>query len=135
MPFPFELANTLFAGINAVAAAVQVWVTYRDHYKAAEAFDVTFKRTLDSPEARAAAKELVAIIPEEVINDLEVRADKCWTGYRKVLGGNYLPDEVDEATDSVQACVCRELKRIHKLNGTIPPRWQGQWDRFECWER
>ena len=135
MPIGFDLANTLFAGINAVAAAVQAWVAYRDRHKAIEAYDVTFKHALGSPEARAAAEELVAIIPEEIIKDLEGRADTCWTGYRNVLGGDYLPDEVDKATDSVQACVCRELKRIHKLNGTIPPRWQGQWDRFQCHKR
>ena len=132
MPIGFELANTLFAGISAVAAAVQAWVTYRDRHKAAEAFDSTFKRTAKSPEASAAAEELAAIIPEDVIKGLEARADSCWTGYRKVLGGDYLPDEVDKATKSVQACVCRELKRINTLNGTIPPRWQGQWDRFKC---
>jgi len=132
MAFGFDLANALFAGISAVAAAVEAWISYRDRNKAAQAFDVTYRQTLSSPEAAAAAKELVSIIPEEVIKDLEARADTCWTGYRNVLGGPYLPDEVDKATVSVQACVCRELGRIHELNGSIPPRWQGQWDRYKC---
>ena len=135
MAFGLDLANTLFAGINAVAAAVQAWVVYRDRHKAADAFDTTFKQTLQSPEARAAAEELLTIIPEGVIKELEGRADSCWTGYRNVLGGDYLPDEVDKATESVQACVCRELKRIQKLNGAIPPRWRGQWDRYRCQKR
>ena len=135
MPFGLELANTLFAGISAAAAAVKAWVGYRDRQKAVEAFDGTFKRTLESPEARAAAEELVKIIPEEVIKDLESRADTCWTGYRKVLGGDYLPDEVDKATESVQACVCRELTRIQKLNGSIPQRWLGQWEKYRCKSR
>lgn len=135
MPIGFDLANTLFAGLSAVAAAVRAWVAFRDRKKAADAFDSTFTHDLNSAEAQAAAKELLDIIPVKVIEDLERRADDCWTGYRKVLGGDYLPDEVDKATDSVQACVCRELRRIDKLNGSIPPRWQGQWDRFACEKR
>lgn len=56
----------------------------------------------------------------------------CWTGYRQVLGGNYLPTEVDAATDAVQRCVCRELNRIKQLNGNITERWKGQWEQFQC---
>jgi hypothetical protein len=132
MALGFDLASTLFAGISAVAAAVEAWISYRDRNRAARAFDLVYRDTLSSPEAADAAKELESIIPEEVIKDLESRADGCWTGYRKVLGGPYLPDEVDKATVSVQACVCRELGRIYELNGSIPPRWQGQWDRYKC---
>ena len=129
---PLELAKVFFSGISAVAAAVQAWYRFKDRQKAADAFDTTYRQTLDSREANEAATELVAIIPEAVIEDLEHRADKCWTGYRDVLGGEYLPFEIDKATDDVQACVCRELGRMNKLSGTIPAKWEGQWNRFNC---
>jgi len=128
----FELAKTLFAGISAAGTAVQTWLRLRDPARAAAEFDTTFDRSFASSETAAAASELVAIIPPEVIKELEARADKCWTGYRKVLGGDFLPDEVDHATASVQGCVCRELRRIKDLNGTIPSRWEGQWQKYDC---
>ena len=128
----YELARTLFAGISAAAAAIGVWQKSRDKGQAAKAFDTKFTQTRESVDSKGAAEELVAIIPPDVIKDLESRADHCWTSYRNVLGGEYLPDEVDSATIAVRACVCRELRRIHKLNGTIPPRWQPQWKLYEC---
>jgi hypothetical protein len=128
----FELARTFFAGLSAANAAIQIWRTIRDKKAAAKEFDRVFEETQRSPQAEAAASELVAIIPPEVIEDLEARADSCWTGYRKVLGGDYLPDEVEKATVAVQACVCRELRRLKTLNGSIPPRWQPQWEKYNC---
>jgi hypothetical protein len=129
---PIEIARSFFSGVSAVAAAIKIWEFSRDKKKAAQAFDATYESTLTSNESAVAAKQLIAIIPPEVIQDLEKRADRCWTGYRLVLGGDYLPDEVDAATDSVQGCVCREIGRIKKLNGCIPERWQDQWERFDC---
>lgn len=132
-PVTLEIARTLFAGISAVAAAIQVWYRSRDKRKAAAEFDARYEKTLVSPEAKDAATELVAIIPEDVIADLEKRADSCWTGFRNVLDDlEYLPEQVDKATEAVQACVCRELGRIQKLNGSIPPRWLPQWQRYDC---
>jgi hypothetical protein len=128
----FEVARTFFAGISAAAAAIQVWQRRRDAKAATETFDTTYERTRTSREAADAASELLSIIPEEVIRDLEGRADQCWRSYRNVLGGDYLPDEIDHATDSVQACVCRELRRIVKLNGSVPHRWGDQWRHYNC---
>ena len=128
----FELAKTLFAGITAAAAAVQAWQRLRDAKAAAREFDRAFGASRASREAATAATELVAIIPQDVIRELEARADGCWTSYRKVLGGEYLPDEIDHATESVQSCVCRELSRIEKLTGSIPSRWRDQWRQYEC---
>jgi len=114
----FELAKALFAGISAAAAAVQAWYKYRDAKRAAATFDAEYSAALESKEASDAAHELVTIIPPEVIKDLEARADRCWTGYREVLDGDYLPDEVEHATDAVQGCVCRGW-RIHRGLGDV----------------
>jgi len=131
----FELAKLLFAGISAVSAAINIWVHTRNSSAAAAAFDNTLATAGESSDAHAAAQELIAVIPGEVIADLETRADLCWTGYRQVLGGPYLPPEIDTATVSVQACVCRELNRIFVLNASIPERWKAQWNHYECRKR
>jgi hypothetical protein len=130
-PITIEIAKLLFAGISAVSAAAGVWRSTRNQAAAAREFDRTLAAVQASPESLAAANEL-SIIPADIVADLERRADQCWTGYRKVLGGKYLPTEIDEATLSVQACVCRELSRLFKLGGHIPTRWRGQWDRYHC---
>ena len=128
-----EVAVLLFAGISAVMASIQVWQRTRDSSAAAQEFDREFNRAQYAPETLAAAEELLSIAPTEVIEDLENRADECWVGYRKVLGGDYLPEEIDKASDSVKHCVCRELWRIHKINGgRIPFRWKKQWDAYAC---
>jgi len=134
---PLEIAKILYAGISAVAAAIRVWRRSSDKRiavpKAAAQFDEVYKTTLASPEAIVAATELVAIIPEDVLRDLENRAQTCWTWFRNALDPReYLPDEIDNATEAVQACVCRELRRIHKLNGSIPDKWLPQWRRYDC---
>ena len=136
MPFDslsaLEIAKILFAGISAAAAAIGVWRRRRDKKDAAATFDETFAAERDSLRARRAAEELVELIPRDVIDLLESRADLCWTGYRAVLEGNYLPDEIDRATDAVRGCVCHELRRIRTLTGKIPNRWRDQWERFKC---
>ena len=137
---PLEIAKILYAGISAVAAAIRVWRRSSDKRvavpKAAAQFDEVYQATLASPEAIAAATELVAIIPEDVLRDLENRAQACWTLFRKALDPReYLPDEIDNATEGVQACVCRELSRIRKLNGSIPDKWLPQWQRYDCENR
>ncbi|MFL5788550.1 MAG: hypothetical protein ACJ748_10900 [Flavisolibacter sp.] len=130
-----EIAKTLFSGISAVSASINIWKLTRNKTQASASFDKTFETTKQSREAVLAAEQLVAIIPVEVIEDLEKRADTCWKDYRDVLGGPYLPNEVDRATESVQACVCRQLNYIYVLNRTIPDRWKEQWKAYNCEER
>ncbi|MDR3407890.1 MAG: hypothetical protein P4L68_05265 [Methylovirgula sp.] len=128
-----EYANLFFAGISAVMASIQVWQASRNQQIAVTAFDDRLKAAPDEPETIAAAEELLSIAPADVIEDLEGRAEKCWTKYREVLGGPFLPGEIDEATESVKACVCRELRRIKSINGgKIPDRWLPQWEAYDC---
>lgn len=127
-----EIAKLFFSGISATAAAIGVWQKTRDSKKSAAVFDDVFDEVKESDVAEEAAVQLVKKIPGEVIKDLEARADLCWTNYRNVLGGEYLPAEIDQATAAVQACVCRELTRIKVLNGDIPERWMAQWEIYSC---
>ena len=94
-----------------MSAAINVWINTRDRSAAAAEFDKTLDQVRYSVVSDEAARDILSIIPGDVVADLEARADQCWTGYRQVLGGRYLPTEVDSATISLQACVCRELSR------------------------
>ena len=136
MPFDphsaFEAARLLFSGISAVGAAIGIWRGRRNQEEASKAFDEALAKTRDSAEAEQAAAELVNVMPEDVLKMMESRAELCWVGYKTVVDGKFLPDEIDRATDAVRACVCRELRRIYKLNGQIPPRWIPQWEKYGC---
>jgi hypothetical protein len=128
-----EIAKTLFAGISAASAAVQAWFKSKEQRTAAATFRHTYQSVLTSPEAHAAAQELVLIMPAEALAKLEKRAASCWTRYDEVLNDDeFLPGEIDKASVAVQACVCRELNRIRVLNGMIPPRWEPQWALYDC---
>jgi hypothetical protein len=126
------LARSLFSGVCAVAAGVAAWRATRSPAEAAVLFDKTMEHLKTSQDANLAAVQLSQLVPFEVIHSLELRAAKCWTGYRQVLDGNYLPQAIDEATESVQACVCQELGRIYALSGHMPDRWAAQWDLYKC---
>jgi len=135
LPSPLELAKLLFSGVSAVSAAINIWKSTRNRQAAAQTFDATFAEVQRSPAATAAAQQLMQVAPPEIVGVLEGRAEKCWTGYRDVLIGEFLPEEIDNATAAVQACVCRELNRIVKINGFIPDRWRPQYDQYGCSKR
>ena len=127
-----EIAKTFFAGVSATASAFTSWHSYRNGKKAAEAFDESYNYHRTSEEGQLAAEQILKMVPPEVLKDLESRAARCWVGYRKTLDGGFLPDEIDEATEAVKQCVCRELRRIKSLTGTIPDRWKDQWYLYKC---
>ena len=53
-----ELAQLLFAGISAVAAAIQVWQAEHNHRRAAQVFDETYKQASTSDQTVQAAEQL-----------------------------------------------------------------------------
>jgi hypothetical protein len=129
-----EIAKLLFSGISAASAAIGVWQRERDRKAAAKAFDEALEEQRVSNESTLAGQELAALLPPDILRQLEGRAEACWNKYRKVLGDDkeFLPDEIDNATEAVKACICRELKRIRSLNGNIPDRWKKHWKQYAC---
>lgn len=127
-----EIARVFFTGISALATSIGVWQKSRDGKKAAKVFDESYTKIRNSSESRLAAQELIGLMPKDILESLERRAEHCWSGYKGVLEGGFLPNEVDEATESVKACICRELRRIKKLNGYLPVKWNEHWNYYEC---
>lgn len=111
---------TLISGISALLQATQTWVQYRDSRRASVAFKEEIEKAPHRPEIINEAATISSMVPQPILDRLVERAEECWEKYGHVLDGGYLPEEVDEHTENVKACVCRELRRIKSLNNAIP---------------
>lgn len=131
MAFPFPDPTIVISGVSAVLKAIDTWVKYRDSKRAADAFknEISAKKSL---QVEQEAHVLLEIIPFEILERMTERTERCWTRYKDVLDGEYLPSEVDEATEAVKACICRELNRIVKLGQQIPPGKLTEWWNTYC---
>jgi hypothetical protein len=128
--------NLIVTGISAVLQAAQTWMAYRDSRRAREVFQVRMQQGVNTPVLRAAVNQLITLAPPTVVSSLGRRVEKCWTRYDEVLNapdGTYLPQEIDDATEAVRRCVCIELKRLHRVNGSLPPgQFQQWWNKYGC---
>ena len=115
--------TTMIAAVSAVLQGIQTWVAYRDKGRASADFDTTFREASEDEETMEEAAHLVDLVPSDILGTMAGRVDNCWKKFRGVIepGRDFLPDEVDEAVDQVKARICRELRRIYSLNGSIPP--------------
>lgn len=124
------------SGISAVLQAVQTWIASRDSGRAAAAFSNTISTATLSPALVNAANQLASLAPPQVVTALGNRVQACWTKYVDILnapGGSYLPQDIDDATEAVKACVCRELKRLRSVNGSLPPgQLADWWNQYQC---
>ena len=122
---------TFIATVSAALQAVQTWLAVRDYRAAAQAGDAGFRSGATDQQA---AGELATLVPREVLADMTKRVKGCWEKYRSVLNDDqeYLPDEVDNATEAVKRCICRELRRIHSLNDTVPAGDLQNWWNAYC---
>lgn len=78
---------------------------------------------------------IARLIPEDVIRAFVERIERCWERYTNILqdDGSYLPSEIDEATDAVIKCICRELQRLFRLNQGIPGGiLTDYWEKYAC---
>jgi hypothetical protein len=122
----------IISGISALLQAVDTWVNYRDSQRAAQEFELRMARALLEPTTREQAQVLANVVPQAVLDTMGERARRCWDQYHDVLTGGYLPGEIDAATQSVKACICRELRRIRDLNGTLPLGDLTKWWEAYC---
>jgi hypothetical protein len=111
-------AELIVAGIAATLQAVQTWYQARDSHRASTQMEKRVEKTTN-PDVSKAAAELATIVPQPVLDTIQKRLDKCWTQYQSVLERprEYTPAEIDDATAAVVKCVCREVMRVHDLNG------------------
>jgi hypothetical protein len=122
----------IVTGFSAVLQATQTWLQYRDSKRAAEAFRSRITNAPKETRILQQAATLAQLVPQPILDTLGGRARKCWERYLDVLKGDFLPGEVDEATQNVKKCLCRELKRIHDLNGSIPAGDLSEWWNAYC---
>lgn len=123
----------VIAAISAVSEAIQAWVSFKDRRRTADVLEKSAEIARSSPTVQKEAEVLSTLIPSDVFATMTQRVHRCWERYHDVVRseGDYLPEEIDEANQAVQRCICRELKRIHDLNGYIPEgilkKW---WDAY-----
>lgn len=76
---------------------------------------------------------LINLVPDKTIDILTKRINTCFVNYNIVLeSDDYLEPEIDKATENVIKCVCRELKRLKKVNGSIPKELKAHWKDYNC---
>jgi hypothetical protein len=130
--------TTILAGVSALLQSIQTWYQVRDSRRASETFSGAYEITLKSHltgrmEIFYQAEMLENIVPKPVLLTMGKRLEKCWTRYHAVLEGDFLPAEIDEATQNVKRCVCRELSRLAELTGgEIPTGILSEWWTTYC---
>jgi hypothetical protein len=128
-------SQTMIAGISAVMQAIQTWLAVRDRKRAADAYDNILSIALSDREVAEESYYLNSVVPLHILIALVGRTENCFNRYSDILKSEeaFLPSEVDEATIAVKRCVCRELKRIYELSGSVPPgRLQRWWELYDC---
>lgn len=129
------VAVSIIATIKNGMEAIKAWYDIGDRQAARRKLEQEhMEKTAGSPEVVQEAQQLVILIPEDILRSFQERTEKCWTRYKIVLSApGYLPEEVDEATQAVIACVCRELNRLFEVNKNIPDGvLKNYWDNYSC---
>lgn len=126
-------AEIIIASISAAMQAVDFWLTHKDRLKARDALNQV-KNLTQSQSVQREARDLVLVIPQDIMNTFERRVNVCFEKYKDVLTDEgYLPGEIDKATQALLACICRELRRLHAINGRIPGGTLSvYWDLYKC---
>jgi|SRR6185436_16760479 len=126
--------DTIIAAISAVMQGIQTWISIKDRKRTGEVVNSTFSSELSNRDIMVESRTLQSIIPPEVMATLVGRVNKCWIGFNSALKSDdeYLPSEMDSATEAVKKCVCRELTRIYKLNGSVPEGILRKWWEMYC---
>jgi len=133
---PYENATLTIALIAGGLQAVETWVTFRDRKQALEQFESSYLTSLNLEVPTREVTLLNEILPADVLALMVKRTENCMEKYKAVLADDtkYFPEDVDNATQAVKACVCRELRRIHELNGSLPQHGSlgAWWTQFRC---
>ena len=123
---------TLIAGVSGVLQAVQVWYAYRSDARSGRAFDDAYASAQESLQIKEEAQAIARIVPQEILDLISERTHRCWVRYREVFNGGYLPGEIDEATEALKGCICRELRRLIILGEPLPPGKLSEWWQEYC---
>lgn len=132
LPNPMIESVALFAGINALMAALQVFQRERDYRLAKRTFHENFEKNLTAQETERAANVLDSVAPPAVVKKLYDNAKKCWDHWLESEGEAQMPGEEREVDAAVKSCICRQLRRIIDLTGVLSEEWRSLWDLYGC---
>lgn len=131
-----ESAMLLIAAISGILQGVQMWLETRDRRAAKQAQEAAFVSTLRSASIEARAERLMAIVPPGTIDRLRQKVQECYEKFNDMLDNeeDYFPVDIDSAAHSaLPSCVCRNLRRIVAVNGSLPDEeFQVAWARYKC---
>lgn len=132
-PQPFADPQVLVAIVSAAAATIRTWLQTRSQEQAKEAARTAAEEARDDPAVLYEARVLEDLVPPEILAQMIERVETCWKRYSEVLeGDDFLPTEIDGATEAVKACICRELRRLKSVNRTIPGGKLKDWWSAYC---
>jgi hypothetical protein len=125
-----DAAALIISTISAVLQALQTWHEFRG------TSDTTVKtRPITATEVAQQAAVLRSILSQQTLEIMARRMKDCETYFSEMLEskGKYLPQEIDEGSVAVGACMCRELWRMKRANGSIPEGvLQEFWYTLDC---
>ena len=126
-------AELIVSMIDASMRAIDLWLKFKDREKTKQIVN-EIDSLQDSPSVRQEAVNLQALIPNDLLEMFSDRVQTCFDRYKLVLSDNdFLPSEIDDATEAVKKCICRELKRLNSLNGSIPGgTLSNYWNQYSC---
>ena len=128
-----DTAVMVIAAFSAAMQVVQAWRGFRDRTKAFEKAGRAYERTRKAALATTQGNRLQRIVPDDILDAMEKRVTNCWSSYKDVLdpAQNQSFREIDNATEALKTCLCRELGLISSLNGSIPyGKLRDWWTRF-----
>tara|TARA_R110002072_G_scaffold300257_1_gene477216 strand:- start:442 stop:1296 length:855 start_codon:yes stop_codon:yes gene_type:complete len=129
----YELGQFITGVISVGLQTLQVWRETRS-VEAVQSKAKEFDRITGSKLVMDEGLLLQQIVPSPVLNTLKGRVDLCWTDFNDAIGNpNITPRQLDRYGEGLQECICRELRIIKNLNGSLPTQaMKDWWDLYKC---
>lgn len=124
---------TFLAGMQALAAFLQVWQTERSAKSAGDAYFRTKNEALESKELRVRAEIISAKIRANPVLDklIRNRFGRCEDAFEEALRGAD-DEELDGAARAFVRCKCLIMQAIRTAQGGSDPELEDEWDQLDC---
>ncbi len=124
---------TFLAGMQALAAFLQVWQTERSAKLAGDAYFRTKSEALESKELCVRAEIISAKVRANPVLDklIQNRFGRCEDAFEEALRGAD-DEELDGAAKAFVRCKCLIMQAIRTAQGGSDPELQDEWDQLDC---
>ena len=124
---------TFFAGMQALAAFLQVWQTEQSSELAKDAYFRKKIEALESKELRQRAEILSTKIRNNPVLDklLRNRFGRCEDAFEEALRGDE-DDELNKAAQDFVRCKCIIMQVIRTAQGGEDHELDDEWDQLNC---